>query len=91
MAVSLFFHNIGTNLAHILPQRPYPFFFFVVDFKWNMLGDSTNINNLCYNPVVLEKTNLEEPLKIAFLGPICIKKGLLWATPKLKNTLFGQK
>ena len=81
MAVSLFFHNIGTNLAHILPERPYPFFFFVVDFKWNMLGDSTNINNLCYNPVVLEKTNLEEPLKIAFLGPICIKKSYYGQRP----------
>ena len=45
MPVSLFFHNIGPNLAQILPQRQHPLSFFI-DFQWNMLGDAININNL---------------------------------------------
>ena len=28
--------------------------------------------------------------KIVFLGPICPKKGWLWAMPKMKNNLFGR-
>ena len=30
ISVSLFFHNIGPNLAESLPQRPHPFFFFLL-------------------------------------------------------------
>ena len=53
-----------------------------------MLGVSININNLGCDPVVLKKNwqNLE---KIAFLYPICTKKGSLWATPKMKNNFWG--
>ena len=28
---------------------------FLIDFLWNMLGDSINIINVCCNPVVLKK------------------------------------
>ena len=57
MPVSLlFFHNIGPNLAQILPQDHTHFilFFFAV-FQWNMLGDSIGIKNFNWNPVVLKK------------------------------------
>ena len=80
MPVSLFFHNIGPNLAQILPQRPHPLSFF-------LLGDSRclgiqliNINNLCCNPVVLKK--MVKPLKNAFMGPICTKRGHYGPHPK---------
>ena len=54
MPVSLlFFHNIGPNLAQILPQDHTQFDFFA-GFQWNMLGDSININNFNCNPVVLK-------------------------------------
>ena len=49
-----------------------------------MLGDSININNLCCNSAVLKK-KLAKPLKNCFLGPICTKKGLLWATLTIIN------
>ena len=29
-------------------------------------------------------------LKIVFLGPVCTKKGSLWATPKTKNNFYGK-
>ena len=29
---SLFFHNIGHNLAHILPLKPHPLYFYLNDF-----------------------------------------------------------
>ena len=38
-----FFHNIGPNLALILPQDHFVIFF--AGFQWNMLEDSININN----------------------------------------------
>ena len=69
--VFLFFHNIGPNLAKILPLRPHPLSFFV-DVQWNMLGDSVNINNFCCNPVVLQK--LVKPLEIAFWDPVYTTK-----------------
>ena len=72
-------------LAQILPQRPHALYFFLADFKWNMLGDSFNINNLCCNPLILKKS-WQNLLKTVFLGPICTKKGSLWAT--LKITIF---
>ena len=34
-----FFHYIGPNLAQILPQRPYPLYFFLDDFQQIMLRD----------------------------------------------------
>ena len=72
-------------LAQILPQRPHALYFFLADFKWNMLGDSFNITNLCCNPLILKKS-WQNLLKTVFLGPICTKKGSLWAT--LKMTIF---
>ena len=54
-----------------------------------MLGDSINsITDLCCNPVVLKK--LVKPLKIAFCGPICTKKGSFWATPRMKNIFLAE-
>ena len=53
---SLFFHNIGLTLAQIFPQKTTPTLLFLVDFQWNMLGDTININNLCCNPAVLKKS-----------------------------------
>ena len=29
---SLFFHDIGHNLAHILPLKPHPLYFYLNDF-----------------------------------------------------------
>ena len=62
---------------------------FLIDFLWNMLGDSINIIHLCCNPAVLKK-NWYNLLKIVLLlDPICIKKGLLlWAMPKMENNFF---
>ena len=85
--VPLFFHNIlGPNLGNILPQRPHPLSFFI-NFQWNMLKGSININNLCWNPAASskKKKKMAKPLKIAFFGPICTKKGLLWVTSKMQN------
>ena len=48
-------------------------------FRWNLLGDSININNLCCNPVVLKK-------KIGKLA--CARKGSPWATAELQNNFF---
>ena len=72
---SLFSHNTVSNLA----LQTIPNLLFLVDFQWNMLGDSININNLCCNPVVPKKSwwNL---LQIVFLGLICTKKESLCAT-----------
>ena len=78
--VYLFFHNIGP----ILPQRPYPLYFFLADFKLNMLGDSINFNYFVCNPVAIQ-------LKIVFLDQVCTKKGLLWDFPRMKNNFFLQK
>ena len=39
----IFFHNIGPNLAQILPQRPYCLYFFLADFHQNMLRDIAEI------------------------------------------------
>ena len=47
------------------------------------------IANLFCNPVVLKK--IVKPWKNCFFGPICTKKGSLWATSKMKNNFFGQK
>ena len=49
---SLFFHNIGPNLCQILPLRLCQLFCLLIS---NILGDSTDIDNLRHNPVVLKK------------------------------------
>ena len=48
-----------------------------------MLGDSMNINNFNWNPVVLKKKKLEP-------GPTCAKMGSLCTTPKTKNFFFSE-
>ena len=42
MPVSLFFHNIGPNLAQVLPLRPHTFAIFLL-ISNKMLGDSIKI------------------------------------------------
>ena len=42
---------MSTMVSHILDHVLY---FFLADLQLNMLGDSININNLCYNPLVLK-------------------------------------
>ena len=71
-----FFHNIGSNLAQILPQDLTHFDFFA-GFQWNMLRDSININNFNWNLVLLKK-----------LWPKLHKNGASWAMPKRKKQLF---
>ena len=81
--VSLFFHNIGPNLAQILPPRPHFHFFFLISDEWNVLGDSININLSC----TFEKKNDKTSNKKMF----CI----LWAqSPHQKrghNFFFARK
>ena len=65
------------TLDLILPkfcQRPQWIYFFLAVFQKIILGDSTNINNLCFNPAFLKK-QLVKPLKSCFLVPICAKRG----------------
>ena len=70
---SLFFHDIGPNFVQILPKTTMTLLFLAV-FQWNILGDSININNLCFNPAFLKK-KLVKPLKSCFLVPIYAKRG----------------
>ena len=51
-----------------------------------MLEDTININNLCWNPAVLKKAG--KTSEKLFLDPICIEKGSLWTTPKMKKKFF---
>ena len=87
MLVSSFFYNIGPNLAQILPQIPHPLSFFFVDFQWNMLGDSVNINSLCCNPVVL-KNKIGKTSKNCFFGPNFHKKGVIMNHAQNEKRLF---
>ena len=82
--ISLFFHNIGLNLAQILPLRPQLFF---ADFQRNMLGDSINIDNFCCNPAILKK-KLVKPLKIGILGPNLHYKGVRMCHSQNKKQIF---
>ena len=52
-AALCFFTTLYLIWPNFAPKRQHPLSFFV-DFQWNMLGDSININNLCCNPVVLK-------------------------------------
>ena len=70
---SLFFRDIGPNFAQILPKTTMNLHFLAV-FQKIILGDSTNINNLCFNPAFMKK-QLVKPLKSCFLVPICAKRG----------------
>ena len=54
-----------------------------------MIGDTINVNNLCCNPAVLKKS-WQNLLKIAFLDPICIEKGSLWARPKMEKFFLAE-
>ena len=91
MPVALLFHNIGPNLiwAKFCPYNQMHFLSFVVivDFQWNMLQDSINIDKFCCNPVVLKKIG-KTSTKVAFLGPICTTKGSAWTMPKMKKQIF---
>ena len=53
-----------------------------------MLGDSININNYNWNPVVLKK--IAKTLKITIFSPTCAKMGSPWATTKRKNNFFAE-
>ena len=55
----------------------------------NMLGNSSNMNNLNWNPVVLKKKKLVKPLEIAILGASLQKKEPIWARPKT-NIFFSE-
>ena len=77
--VPLFFHNIlGPNLGNILPQRPHPLSFFI-DFQWNMLKGSININNLCWNPAASSKKKKKngKTSKNCFFWSNLHKKGIV--------------
>ena len=52
-----FFTTLYLIWPKFAPKRQHPLSFFV-DFQWNMLWDSININNLCCNPVLLKNRNL---------------------------------
>ena len=90
MLVSLFFYNIGPNLAQILPQIPHPLSFFFVDFQWNVLGDSVNINSLCCNPVVLKNKIGKTSKKLLFWAQFSQKRGHYEPRPKWKTIFFGR-
>ena len=64
--------KFGPNLA---PKTTHTLLF-LTDFQWHMLRDSININNLCWNPVVLKKKWVK-PLKNCFIGPNLHKKGVI--------------
>ena len=53
-----------------------------------MLEDPININDFCWNPVVLKKKNGKTSTKIAFSSPIYTTKGSAWAMSKMKKQLF---
>ena len=48
-----------------------------------MLGDSINIDNFNWNPVVLKKN--DKTLASAIFWSNLHKKGSVWAAPKMKN------
>ena len=80
-----YFHNIGHNLAQILPQD-HTWFDFFAGFQWSMLGNSINIKNFNWNPVVL-KNLLRKPLKITiFLPDLC--KNVPMGHIQNKKTIF---
>ena len=83
MGVSLLFHNIGPNLAPNFVPRPNQIWF-LAGFQLNMIGNSINIKNFYWNPLVLKK-NLLKPLKNTSFWPTCAKKGSPWTTPKTNN------
>ena len=46
--VSLFFHNIGPTLVQCkFCPKDHIHFIFLANFQWNMLADTTDINDLC--------------------------------------------
>ena len=55
-----------------------------------MLQDAININSLCFEiqQFLGSTKKLVKPLKNCFLDPICIEKGSLWTTPKMKKKFF---
>ena len=61
--------------------------FLSVDFQWNLLEDSININNFCCNPVFLKKNG--KTSKNCFLGHNLHYKWASWAMPKMKNNFFS--
>ena len=71
-------NKFGPNFA----PNTTPTLLFLADFKWNMLQDSININNLWCNPAVLKK--------IVFGTQFAQKRGLYGPCPKWK-TLFLAK
>ena len=86
IAVPLFFHNIGPNLAQILLQRPHPLYLFWLIFNEICQG----IQLILITSVAIQQfwKKLVKPLKIVFLDPICTEKGSLWATPKMGKFFF---
>ena len=54
--VSLFFFTTLDLLWTKFYPKDHTHFTFFVDFQWNMLGDTIDINNLCCNPAVLKKS-----------------------------------
>ena len=81
-----FFHNIGPNLAQILPQDHTHFTFFVY-FPMKYVWDSININNFNWNPEVLQK-KLLKPLKITIFWPNLCKNGVPMGPVQKRIFLF---
>ena len=85
-----FFSQRWTYFGPNFAPKTTPILLSLTDFQWNMLEDTINFNNLCWNLAVL-KRSWQKLLKIVFLDPICIEKGSLWTTPKMKKHFFGRK
>ena len=75
IAVPLFFHNIGPNLAQILLQRPHPLYLFWLIFNEICQG----IQLILITSVAIQQfwKKLVKPLKNCFFGPNLHRKGVI--------------
>ena len=84
-----FSYHWTSNLAQILPLRPHSLSSFVLDFQWNMLGNSIDINSFCCNQLVPKK-NLVKTSKNCFFGPNLQYRGQHRPCPKWKTIFLAE-
>ena len=75
--VSLFFSQHWTYFGPNFALKTTATLLFLADFRWNMFGDTININNMCCIPAVLKK-KLVKSLKKFFWTQFAQKRSHYW-------------
>ena len=88
------FFTFFTTLDLIWPKfcpKATPTLIFFAGFQWNMLRGSIDINNFNWLESGSSEKVLLKPLKLPFFDPTFAKMESLWATSKIKKTIFFSK